>query len=291
MVDITSFIVSWMEDRAHNRLAPDSELPAFDSPLVGIAGGEDPLFTFLQNDIGPEFYWTPATAFAQAFPKQPAQPQELSVIAWVLPQTEQTRLAHRQERELPSPAWSKARHYGEQVNEGLRRAVVERLRAAGMQACAPTLLPQWAREISTRYGFASSWSERHAAHVCGLGTFGLSDGLITPAGKAVRVGSVVVRARYPASHRDYTSHDEWCLHSAGGKCLACIRRCPVGAISESGHDKEKCKTYIRSVTSPYVERQQLGFPVNSCGLCQTKVPCEHRNPRAARTSPSQPKSI
>lgn len=30
--------------------------------------------------------------------------------------------------------------------------------------------------------FGSNWSERHAAYVCGLGTFGLSKGLITDKG-------------------------------------------------------------------------------------------------------------
>lgn len=46
----------------------------------------------------------------------------------------------------------------------------------------------WSTALSTQYGFASSWSERHTAHFCGLGTFGVSDGLITSVGKAVRVG-------------------------------------------------------------------------------------------------------
>jgi hypothetical protein len=64
------------------------------------------------------------------------------------------------------------------------------------------------RADSTQYGFASSWSERHTAHVCGLGTFGVSDGLITPVGKAVRVGSVIVRKRFKSTPRSYKNHNE-----------------------------------------------------------------------------------
>ena len=45
-------------------------------------------------------------------------------------------------------------------------------------------------KMSEKYGMASCWSERHAAFVSGLGTFGLCDGLITPVGKAMRCGSV-----------------------------------------------------------------------------------------------------
>ena len=278
MFKITNQIESWMSELANNALEPGSELPAFARPLVGFASGEAELFYFLKDDVGPEFYWTPEEAFSSAFPEENVRAGELSVIAWVLPQTEDTRLAHRKAINMPSVEWSKARHHGEKVNENLRRYVVHLFEADGYQACAPVLLPQWSRALSNQYGFASSWSERHAAHVCGLGTFGVSDGLITPAGKAIRVGSVIVRKRLTPTPRSYKNHNEWCLFHSTGKCLVCSRRCPAGAISKAGHDKVKCKEYIRSVTAVHVEKEQLGFRVNSCGLCQTKVPCENRNP-------------
>lgn len=279
---ITKQIETWMNDRANNALEPDSKLPAFDKPIVGFASGKDKMFSFLKSDIGPDFYWTPEEAFLSAFPEEKIRADELSVVSWVLPQTKNTRLAHRKGTNFPSIEWSKARHYGEMVNENLRRYVVNFFLADGYQACAPVLLPQWSRALSNQYGFASSWSERHAAHVCGLGTFGASDGLITPVGKAIRVGSVIVRKRFPPTPRTYKIHNEWCLFHSTGKCLVCMRRCPAGAISKSGHDKEKCKEYIRNITAVHVEKEQLGFRVNSCGLCQTKVPCEFRNPLAIK---------
>jgi epoxyqueuosine reductase QueG len=52
-------------------------------------------------------------------------------------------------------------------------------------------LPEWSRRPSEKYVFSSNWSERHAAYTAGLGTFGLCDGLITPLGKAMRVGEGV----------------------------------------------------------------------------------------------------
>lgn len=278
MTKITKQIEEWMSDLTNNALGPGSELPAFERPLVGFASGEDELFYFLKDDIGSEFYWTPEEAFASAFPEEKVRAHELSVIAWVLPQTKHTRLAHRKAINMPSIEWSKVRHYGEKVNENLRRYVVELFEADGYQACAPVLLPQWSSALSDQYGFASSWSERHTAHVCGLGTFGVSDGLITPAGKAIRVGSVIVRKRFTPTPRSYNNHNEWCLFHSTGKCLVCMQRCPAGAISKTGHDKVMCKEYIRNVTAVYVEKEQLGFKVNSCGLCQTKVPCENRNP-------------
>jgi len=253
---ITEKIERWMANDEYNSLKPGSDQPAFAKPLVGYAQGDDNLFSFLKKDIGADFYWTPDEAFTHAFPDKEVAAEELSVIAWILPQTENTRLAHRKAKELPSIEWSKARHYGEQVNENLRRYVVKSLTKAGYQACAPVLLPQWSRNQSPRYGFASSWSERHAAHVCGLGTFGISDGLITPVGKAVRVGSVIVRLSIEPPPRPFIQHNAYCLHTATGKCLVCARRCPAGAISKEGHDKRKCKEYIRNVTSVYVARRK-----------------------------------
>jgi len=276
--ELKQFISAWMALPENNAIAPDSDIPAFDVPLIGCASGADVLFPFLKEDIGADFYWLPEEAFSFAFPGLDIVADELSIIAWILPQTEPTRLAHRRAGKLPSIEWSRARHYGEKVNVALRKAVVEQFASKGVAACAPVLLPEWSRQFSPKYAFASSWSERHAAYVCGLGTFGLSDGLITRVGKAVRVGSVIVQAVFPSTPRPYKHHREWCLYHAKGKCRACMKRCPVGAISESGHDKEKCKQYIRTVTAVHVEEAQLGFRVNSCGLCQTKVPCEHRNP-------------
>jgi len=271
-----------MADRANNGIEPGSKLPAFAQPLVGFASGADDLFSFLKADIGPEFYWTPKEAFLTAFPGEKVLDDELYIVSWVLPQTEDTRLAHRKAIDMPSIEWSKARHYGERVNERLRLFVVDSFKADGYQACAPTLLPQWSRANSNKYGFASSWSERHTAHVCGLGTFGVSDGLITPAGKAVRVGSVIVRKKLTPTGRPYNNHNEWCLFHSTGACLMCAHRCPAGAISKSGHDKVRCKDYIRNVTAVHVEKEQLGFRVSSCGLCQTNVPCENKKPLAEK---------
>ncbi len=278
MKQIVAKIHIWMENIENNILIPGSDLHAFGKPVIGCAQGNDSIFNFLKKDIGADFYWTPVDAFSAAFPKIKILPEELSVIAWALPQTEHTRKAHRQATTMPSKEWSCARHYGEKVNENLRKYVVSHFSDQNIESCAPVLLPEWSRAISKNHGFASSWSERHAAYACGLGTFGLSGGLITSVGKAVRIGSVIVKQQFQPTPQNYTKHNEWCLFYAKGKCNACIKRCPVDAISEAGHDKIKCKNYIRQVTSLYVEQEQLGFKVNSCGLCQTKVPCEETNP-------------
>ena len=250
--------------------------PAFELPLVGFSAGEDPLYAAYKEHVGPD-HWTPLEAFRLAFPQEEATADELTVISWVLPQTAATREASRRRRTYPSEAWARARIYGEEFNVKLRRHVVEVLAAAGIEAVAPFLLPQWGRQSSDRFAIVSSWSERHAAHAGGLGTFGLCDGLITAKGKAMRTASVVARMRIPPTPRPYQGHQDYCLFFSHGVCGRCIRRCPAGALSAQGHDKLKCREYLRTVTTSYVKRY-YGFDGHGCGLCQTGVPCESKIP-------------
>jgi epoxyqueuosine reductase QueG len=154
--------------------------------------------------------------------------------------------------------------------------VVDTLRAAGVDAVAPMLFPQWKMTMSERFGFASTWSERHAAYAAGLGTFSLCDGLITPKGKAMRAGSVVARLQIPPTPRPYTDHHAYCLFFTQGTCGKCIDRCPAGAVSTSGHDKAKCMAYLQ-VTRTFVT-SHYGFEGYGCGFCQSGVPCESRIP-------------
>jgi epoxyqueuosine reductase QueG len=207
----------------------------------------------------------------------PVEPADLTVISWVLPQTEATKADNRAQTVYPAERWARSRIFGEAFNNKLRDHVAEVLNEAGYRAVAPMRSPHWASRRSERYVFASTWSERHAAHASGLGTFGLCDGLITPAGKAMRVGSVVARIQIPPTPRPYTDHRAYCLFFSAGICGKCISRCPVGAISEAGHDKEKCRRHLNPTTSDYV-KANYGFDGYGCGLCQTRVPCESKIP-------------
>ena len=203
--------------------------------------------------------------------------EELTVISWILPQTDDTKSDNRKQTKWPAERWARARIYGEQFNETLRKHVVETLQKAGYEAVAPMLSPRWSRKESEKYGFASTWSERHAAYAAGLGTFGLCDGLITPLGKAMRAGSVVARIQIPPTPRPYSDHHAYCPHFSDGSCGKCIPRCPVGAITENGHDKNTCYK-LTSVASRKYTKKHYHFEGRGCGLCQTNVPCESKIP-------------
>jgi epoxyqueuosine reductase QueG len=266
-----------------NHLQDPARERAFDTPLIGFAAGDDPLFEAYKEHVGP-FHWTPQEIFVQSFPDNPAPADALRVICWILPQTPATKSANRREKRFPAERWVRARTYGEIFNVTLRGHLVDSLGGAGVQAVAPMLSPQWERRESPKHGYASTWSERHAAYACGLGTFGLSEGLITPLGKAIRVGSVVARIPIAPSPRAYDDHHAYCLFHAKGVCGKCIQRCPAGAITKAGHDKVRCKAYTREEAMPYAEAH-YGFAGKGCGLCQTGIPCESRIPlREARGS-------
>jgi epoxyqueuosine reductase QueG len=233
------------------------------------------LYEEFKEYVGPD-HWTPWEIFTKTFPATQVEPDDLTVISWVLPQTEVTKADNRNETVYPAERWARSRIFGEAFNVRLREHVVDVLTKSGHQAVAPMLAPEWEWKDSQRYVYSSNWSERHAAYASGLGTFGLCDGLITPKGKAMRVGSVVAHIRVPATPRPYTQHQAYCLFYADGTCGDCIPRCPAGAITEKGHDKLKCRTHL-SMTEDYV-RDSYGFDGYGCGLCQTGVPCESRIP-------------
>lgn len=278
--DQTSWIEGIVRDfithSPENTLGNQAKDRAFEEVIVGFSKGDDPLYDAYKELVGP-FHWTPLEIFTKSFPSLQPEPGELTVIAWVVAHHPLTKADNRRETFYPSERWARARIFGEEVNEKLRRHVVAALESEGYAAVAPALSPYWERKPSEKYVFASTWSERHAAYASGLGTFGLCDGLITPLGKAVRVGSVIARIRMPPTPRPYTDHHAYCLFFSKGICKKCVSRCPAGALSEAGHDKGKCRSHVRPVTEGYV-KAHYGFDGFGCGLCQTGVPCESKIP-------------
>jgi epoxyqueuosine reductase len=272
---ITALIRDYTANAATNSLHLLSKEKAWDEPLVGFSRGGDPIYEQYKENIGP-FHWTPLEAFQLAFPQLSVKSDELTVISWILPATEAVKADLRKQTTDPAEKWIRARIYGEEFNEDLRKFVAATLTKSGHPADPPVFQSKFKTENSQRYGMASSWSERHAAYAAGLGTFGLCDGLITPKGKAMRCGSVIARIQIPATPRPYTDHHAYCLFYAKGICGMCTKRCPAGAVTKSGHDKTACMKQC-AATAQYADKQ-FGLKGYGCGFCQTGVPCESRIP-------------
>jgi epoxyqueuosine reductase QueG len=275
---IKDFIKSYMSLSENNNM---KELPgfAFDEPIVGFSRGGDELYDFYKEHIDRDFYRTPAewleSAFGRAFNKE-----NISVISWFLPQTEDTKEKCRELDDCPAFEWTMVRVHGEECNRRLAKALEEHLCSMGYPAIAPMSSDDFSWGDSEKFVRISNWSERHTAYISGLGTFGLCDGLITEKGKAGRFGSVIVELPLEPTERRYSVYNEYCLANDG--CQACIKRCPAGAITERGHDKVLCMKYHAEVIKK-IDHERYGYDGYSvCGLCQTGVPCESCNPRKGR---------
>ena len=272
---IESEIKEFVRNSPLNRMPDDASQVIFDEPLIKYADGDDALFAQYKTIIAP-IHLTPCEALALALNKKTKDlPGRLSVISWILPITLKIRKSNREEKAQPSRLWSYTRWYGEQFNEALRAHVVKILTEKGYLAAAPSVGPHFKQERNEK-GPYSNWSERHIAYVAGHGTFSLSDGFITERGIAHRCGSVVTDLALSPSHRTASAPFSNCTFYVNGGCKACIARCPAGAITETGHDKIKCLEFQRAEFAPLREKLQVGN--TGCGLCQTKVPCEFKNP-------------
>ena len=256
----------------------------WEEPLVGFASGMDPLFFEYKTLIG-SFHLTPREVISAALKERGrsllfTEIEQISVISWILPTSEDTRMNNREEKQFPSKLWAYTRYFGEACNGALKKHLATFLEDLGHAAVAPTLSPTFQYLRDEKVGWASPWSERHIAYACGLGTFSLNDGLITPKGLAVRLGSVVTLLKLTPSEKKYYHYRENCLQFRNEKCGKCIQRCPAGAITEKGHNKDKCQEYIGSEALK-AKRSEYGLknPPPSCGLCQTDVPCEFEIPR------------
>ncbi len=256
----------------------------FDKPLVGFADGDDAIFQDYKAIIG-DFHITPREALEKHLDSKGSRwerPAQVSVISFILPVTYKTRLSLRKETVVPSLRWNHTRWHGQDFIYELSRYVTSLLEDLGYQAVAPELADFYKLQ-NLSSGFAYNWSQRHIAYAAGLGTFSLNDGFITKRGMAMRCGSVVTDARIKPSPRIYKDHLANCLFYSDGSCMRCAERCPAGAISEQGHDKNVCWEFLRTKQKEILrdlgrEEGYIGRYLG-CGLCQTNVPCEARIPK------------
>lgn len=237
----------------------------YDTPIWGYADASDELFMELKKKevVGPQLV-VPSEWLKGA----------KTVISYFLPFTEAVRKSNR-EQGMPSKEWLHGRIEGQRFVAVLSQHIRELLEENGHQAVVPAaderfhcvMEPNGVFEEWKEASYTSNWSERHAAYISGLGTFGLSKGIITKRGMAGRLGSLITDADYEATERVYSDIYEYCT-----KCGACVRRCPVEAISlEHGKNHAICDTVMQKTKAQY--KKYYG-----CGKCQTKVPCENQIP-------------
>ncbi|MFZ7103493.1 MAG: 4Fe-4S binding protein [Peptococcaceae bacterium] len=251
--EIKSLMDGFIKESSLNIVPELNNMRIFELPLLGVADARDPLFGKLKEPeaVGPH-HLLPGEWF----------PGAVSVISYFLPFTRAVREANREDAQLPAREWLYARIEGEACSEALRRYIAEEVKKRGGDALVPALDPNF-QVIRRR----SNWSERHIAYIAGLGTFNLSKSFITAQGCAGRFGSIIVDFKLEPTPRRYQDIYEYC-----NNCGACIKRCPVAAIDETGKSHEICADFLDKVIKPKYK------PRYGCGKCQTAVPCESTIP-------------
>lgn len=263
---------AFIQQEEGNAVSPDwpfswgvAGMPLLEPPLIGISSADDPLYGRMKEKeavgpwhMGPQEWLTGAK----------------TVISLFFPFTEAVRRDNAGV-ELPSNGWLHARIEGHAL---LAKACAHGrglLEQAGFRAVSPSVDPRFASveepggsgSFPPGTGYTSRWSERHVAYISGLGTFGLSKGLITPRGVCGRFGSIVTDWQAEPTPRSYTGIYDYCT-----RCGACVRRCPAGAISlEGGKRHPPCAALLD-------ETRARHRPYYGCGKCQTGVPCQRGIP-------------
>ena len=288
---VRQFIPDFMSESVENRLADFGCIPVFDAPLTGVADGRDPIFGVFREVVSPRHLMPPE--ILERYSPPDADLSCVSVVSWALPFSPEVRRSNRGE-DWPSSLYSVARNNGSAVIFEMSRRLTEELRSLGLAAVSPVLTEEYDAFRSAEHAFSSTWSERHVAYAAGLGRFGLHGSLITPVGSHVRFGSLIVNLPPGPNLARGDDYRAPCFATGGETCGLCRERCPVGAISENGMDKEKCyvrrneirerhlvgyTNKYRMLPSPIVKSgtRKQGFSLG-CALCQCGVPCEDSDP-------------
>jgi len=248
-------------------LRPDLEgMRIFDEPLFGYASAEDPFFMEAKK---------PEIIGAHFMAPEEWLPGAKTVISVFLPITKRVREANRLDMTWPAYEWLHARIEGQAFQVKICRFVEDLLKKEDFAALTPMIDSRLSSRNplindKTEQGFyTTNWSERHAAFAAGLGTFGLSKGLITRKGVAGRYLSVITSAPIEPTVRPYKDVYAYC-----SSCGACAANCPAKAISKKqGKLHFPCSTFLDTVKAKHA-------PYYGCGKCQVKVPCEDKAPGA-----------
>lgn len=248
---------------------------ALSTQVIGMKIFEDPIFAF-GSAADPYFDELKKPTAIGDHVRHPQQwlPEAKTVISFFLPFSQQIKRENTKDSVWPADAWLHGRIEGQAFLNKLTTYLKSILLRAGYNSIVPSLDENfWSKAgfnpntPHPQAAFTSNWSERHVAFICGLGTFGLSKGLITAKGVAGRFASIITEVELPPDTRNYKSIYEYCC-----LCGACVKKCPAGAISiEEGKDHMACSAFSDKIIEKYAPRY-------GCGKCQTGVPCESKIP-------------
>ncbi|MGQ9556597.1 MAG: epoxyqueuosine reductase [Desulfurispora sp.] len=235
----------------HNLIAElvqSSPHPLYSTPLVGVASADDPLFARLRELVGP----------GHLLPRD-ILPEARSVVAFFVPFRRELVLENKNHPYV-ARSWAEAYIVTNQLIEHICAMLAAHLANRGIRAAWQKPTHNFDPEK-----LVSFWSHKHVAYICGLGTFGLHHMLITAAGCAGRLGSIVLDCELPVTQRP---EQEYCQYKRKGTCQVCVKTCPTGALTAQGLNKKLCYIHLLEVDAHYRDLSLCDV----CGKCATG-PC------------------
>ena len=264
-------VIKYMNERGLNSITAEQaigpecvNLKIFDAPLKGCADPSDALFPQLKSEVIGQHFRLPLQWVSNA----------QTVISMFFPFSMEVVKSNNRDKNDPSEMWLHGRVEGHKCLNDIAKFMVNLFEAAGYTTICPGLSDDFfAVQKGGELNFTSNWSERHVAYVCGLGTFGLSKGLITEKGMAGRFLSIITQANLEKTPLKYNSTYEHCT-----MCGVCVKACPVKAISlEQGKNHIICSDFLDLTKEKFKPRY-------GCGKCQTMVPCARRIPNKIKAA-------
>ena len=221
--DVREMLVETIE-RYLDRFCRDNELdPVWGEPIVGFGDARSPRFQELRTVVHPEHYLP-----------EDILPGATTVVSYYLPFTKDVARSNIS-GDLASPEFAYTVALTNSIAMELADEVATDIRAYDYEAEVP--------DGSRIEGdIVSRWSQRHVAHICGMGTWGINNMLITSSGSCGRFFSVV-----------------------------CMQKCRVHAITPGGFDRWACDRNGDAARARY-------GGLNVCSKCIVGMPCSFRDP-------------
>ena len=197
-------------------------------------------------------------------------PTARSVVVFFIPFRNRLPRANR-EGERPCRDWGRAYVDTNLLIGRVSAEIAQRLEDGGHRCGLTPATANFSEETLT-----ARWSHKHLGFLTGIGRFGTHCMLITPAGCAGRLGSLVTEAALGDHPLIETA--EACLLKAGRRCGRCIRACPVAALDPATFHRRRCWERLLENRAVLTEFADLPLDTQVCGKCAAVMPCSYANP-------------
>ena len=242
--------------RAVKQMVADADtVTPYREPLVRFVDAHHPRFRELRALADPEHMMP-----------QDLLPGAQSVVSFFIPFHHRVVEANARDRRAVAEEWAMVYVETNALIGRVTDHLIGLLASRGIRAAAEPATGNFDLDSLT-----SRWSHKSVAVVAGLGSFGRHQMIITDAGCAGRLGSLVTEAHLPAPSVELR---ERCLNFYDGSCRVCVERCPMEALSErQGIDRQRCWNRCLEVSKLY---EHLGT-AQVCGKCAIG-PCSFEAP-------------